>query len=378
MDGSDPKILTAKTPYPSKDTKHYMFFVCEKCLDEEPGLQNFISITGHSFKDCSYCNTANNYNKIKLNQLTAHILNCLKESYHIVKLKNIETIELLSFMEDHFPAKNENLFQSVLQSLIKEIGENYLIEKKAHINSWDNFSDYIKKESRFFFSEKASILQETMKVLKRNSLIQKIRPKKTIYRARAFVEGNRIVNDLRRMGPPQPADIINISNRMSPPGVPIFYGSFDEETALSEVSQKGREGCAYIAKFYLLREIIVIDLTLVDEPLPSFFDINEANRQKRNDLIFIKELSSKLSEPIDKDGREHTDYVPTQVLAEYIRKQKIHGIIYESGRKSAGKNIALFFSQKNCSKDSEITSSIFLKFTKKETTYNLPFKLSDD
>ena len=127
-----------------------------------------------------------------------------------------------------------------------------------------------------------------------------------------------------------------------------------------------------------MREIIIIDLTLVDEPLPSFFDIDRIKRQKRSDLIFIKELSAKLSEPISKDGREHTDYVPTQVLAEYIRKQKIHGIIYESGRKSDGQNVALFFSQKNCSKDSNISSDIFLRFIKKEETYNLPFNLSDD
>ena len=217
-----------------------------------------------------------------------------------------------------------------------------------------------------------------MKIIERNNLIQKIKPKKIIYRSRAFIEGNRIVNDLRRMGPPQPEDIVNISNRMSPPGVPIFYGSFDEETALSEISKKDHERYAYISEFYLLREITIIDLTLIDESLPSFFDIDKNKRQKRSDLIFIKELSAKLSEPINKDGREHTDYVPTQVLAEYIRKQKIHGIIYESRRKSDGKNIALFLSQKNCSTDSKISSDIFLKFIKKEKTYKLPFKLSDD
>ena len=354
-----------------------MFSVCEKCLDEEPGLQQFAVTKGDFSKACNYCRTENS-RKIELNQLADHILSCLKESYEIIESKKPGAVDLVSFMKDRFPTKDNKLFQDTQQFIRKEIGESLLVERKAPIKSWDDFSDYVKKESRFFFSERAHILKETMKIIERNNLIRKIKPKETLYRARAFIEGNRIVNDLRRMGPPEPEDIINTSNRMSPPGAPIFYGSFDRETALSEVSQKGRKGRAYVAEFCLLKEITVIDLTLTDESLPSFFDIERSKRQTRSDLIFIKELSAKLSEPINKDGREHTDYVPTQVLAEYIRKQKLHGVIYESGRRSDGKNIALFFSQKNCSKDDEKASDIFLKFIKKEKTYNLPFKLSDD
>ncbi len=91
-----------------------------------------------------------------------------------------------------------------------------MIEKML-INTWDDFSDYTKKKTRFFFSSKVKILEETMKIIENNDLIQKIKPfdKKKIYRARAFTEGNRIVYDLRRMGPPEPEDTINISNRMS-------------------------------------------------------------------------------------------------------------------------------------------------------------------
>ena len=184
------------------------------------------------------------------------------------------------------------------------------------------------------------------------------------------------MNDLRRMGPPHPEDIINTSNRMSPPGVPIFYGSFDEDTALSEISRKGWEGLAYIAEFKLVKEIKIIDLTLKkDELLPSFFDIEKPHREKRDDLIFIQELSTKLSEPIYKDGREHTDYVPTQIFAEYIKRKKIHDIIYESSVNPDGKNIALFFSHKNCLENDETNSKSYLKFIKNERTYGLPHKL---
>ena len=291
-----------------------MSLVCEKCVESDPGLQKFIATKGQFSNNCSYCNIKSNSKKIKLKLLTNHIIDCLKESYQIKKSKPNKYETLSSFLEKYFPVPVKNLLQDT-ESLIKEeIGEAYLIEKML-INTWDDFSDYTKKETRFFFSPKAEILEEAMKIIKNNDLIQKIKPfnKQKIYRARAFMEGNRIVYDLRRMGPPEPEDTINISNRMSPPGVPVFYASFDRETALSEISQKGREACAYISEFHFLKEITVIDLTLsIGKSLPSFFDIDKTEREKRSDLIFIQDLSAKLSEPIDKDGREHTDYVPTQ------------------------------------------------------------------
>ena len=36
-----------------------MFHVCEKCLEEELGLQEFIAVRGDSSKSCSYCHTKN-------------------------------------------------------------------------------------------------------------------------------------------------------------------------------------------------------------------------------------------------------------------------------------------------------------------------------
>ena len=358
-----------------------MPFVCEECVKDDLGLQRFIANEGQSSQQCNYCdNKLSDNKKIELKILTGHILNCLKEFYEINTSKQGKYETLSSFMEEYVLVE-EKLFHDI-ESLIKEeVGDSYLIEKKT-IDDWDDFSDYTKRDARFFFSTGVDILESTMSIIKNNALIQNIKPtdKKKIYRARAFKEGNRIVYDLRRMGPPEPEDTINISNRMSPPGMPVFYAAFDKETALAEISQQGRESLAYISEFHLLKEITIIDLTLAyGIPLPSFFDIDKAKRTKRKDLIFIQELSATLSEPVDKDGREHTDYVPTQILAEYIKKQKsIHGVIYESSKNPEGKNIALFFSQKNISEDTQdtINSNVYLKFIKDERDYSLPLEMS--
>lgn len=138
-----------------------------------------------------------------------------------------------------------------------------------------------------------------------------------------------------------------------------------------EVFQKTQESknCAYIGEWLILKEITIIDLTLANNsPLLSFFDINKVNRQKRKEISFIEALSFELSKPIGKDSK-HTDYVPTQVLANYIKEQGIHGIVYESSIEPSGKNIALFFTQEHCCADDQKESNIYLKFVKKEKTY---------
>ena len=354
-----------------------MHLICQKCVESDSGLKKFVITNGQEqSKNCSYCSQqAPDIKKIELKQLINHIYECLEESYTLSESKSQNTETISDFM-DYLPnpqEENNSLWEKI-QSLIKErVGNKYLIEKKELISSWDNFSDYIKKENRFFFSSRSNILGKIMKIIEGNNLRKVIKPPKKIYRARAFKEGNRILNDLRRMGPPHPKDISNISNRMSPPGVPIFYGSFDKKTALSEISQEGKERLAYVAEFQILKEITIIDLTIFkDEPLPSFFDPEKSNRNKRRDLVFIKMLCAKLSEPISKDGREHTDYVPTQIFSEYIKINGIQGIIYESSRSSECKNIALFFSHKNCSDKIETDSEIYLKFVKTNKTYSLP------
>jgi hypothetical protein len=56
-----------------------------------------------------------------------------------------------------------------------------------------------------------------------------------------------------------------------------------------------------------------------------------------------------------KDGREHIDYVPTQVVTEYFRHvfkdgdgQPVKGILYPSARQDGGVCCVLFFEADQC------------------------------
>ena len=57
------------------------------------------------------------------------------------------------------------------------------------------------------------------------------------------------------------------SNRMSPAGIPMFYGADDAETAIAETytPTPGEPATVTVAKFETARDALVVDLTVVAE-----------------------------------------------------------------------------------------------------------------
>ena len=97
-----------------------------------------------------------------------------------------------------------------------------------------------------------------------------------------------------------------------------------------------------MAKLKLLNNIQVLDLTELP-PVPSIFDIPQ--HSLREEILFLYEFVEDLLKPVAKDGKEHIDYVPTQVVSEYFRyvfEPKLQGIMYPSVKHSGGVNIAFF------------------------------------
>jgi hypothetical protein len=76
-----------------------------------------------------------------------------------------------------------------------------------------------------------------------------------------------------------------------------------------------------------------------------------SHTDERADLSFIAEFASDLSEPVDQDGREHIDYVPTQIVTEYFRRlfpSKVDGILYASCQNDGGRSCVLFVDNDGC------------------------------
>ena len=230
---------------------------------------------------------------------------------------------------------------------------------------WKRFSYLIKHHTRYLFFDSVSvgsILDESIPpsqmLVSLGTLVDdfnlfSLLPKgSTFFRTRVHDEGLSPTT-AEELGPPPRKDAIS-SNRMSPAGIPMFYGACDRDTALFETvdSTKDRKKRATVATFCNNRDLLVLDLASLPE-LPSPFD--RENRHLRRPLGFLHEFAADFSRPVARDGREYVDYVPTQVVTEFFRYRhrlpgntSIDGIIYTSSRTGANKAVVLFIGPEEC------------------------------
>lgn len=94
------------------------------------------------------------------------------------------------------------------------------------------------------------------------------------------------------------------------------------------------------------RPLEVLDLSELP-PVPSIF---AASREQRGAHQFLWEFVKSITAPVVHDGREHIEYVPTQILTEYFRERvkrgraALDGIVYPSARRPGGRCVVVFAS----------------------------------
>jgi len=109
-------------------------------------------------------------------------------------------------------------------------------------------------------------------------------------------------------------------SRMSPAGIPMFYAADDAETALAETVDppRTRVKAATIGTFETTDDCRIVDLRRLPAP-PSYFDDSPEARALQAPLGFLHGFRHDVSARIERDGRIHVEYVPTQVVCEYLR-----------------------------------------------------------
>jgi hypothetical protein len=135
-------------------------------------------------------------------------------------------------------------------------------------------------------------------------------------------------------------------SRMSPPGISHRYVSESMDTCMSEIQPNvGRE--VWIARFSVAMDIKVLDLTgLPSIKVPSIFG-RDYNSQLAWAPDFLRDFVAEIGQP-PKNNDNLLEYIPTQVLAEYIRAQGYQGIKYNSAQHLGGINYVLY-----CSPDAD-------------------------
>jgi hypothetical protein len=231
---------------------------------------------------------------------------------------------------------------------------------------WDNFAKAVKHDVRYFFLKKerskkysnneeilpSDFLKILAGIIKEIDLVKKL-PKNTLfYRARVH-KTNLKLNSAKDLGTP-PTDSAIYSNRMSPSGIPMFYGACEKLTAIIEVGHPtiNKNKMVSVGTFIAARELRLLDLSSLPK-IPSLFD--STKNHIRHYLIFLHDFVNELAKQIIKDGHEHIEYVPTQVVTEYFLKifrtedrKQLNGILYKSSLKKGGICCVLFFKNDNC------------------------------
>jgi hypothetical protein len=176
-----------------------------------------------------------------------------------------------------------------------------------------------------------------------------------VYRARHARDLDEPFTDAKTLGPPTP-ELARGASRMSSAGIPVFYGALDLETArletLAHAAAGGGEEKVRVCwgTFRTITPFRLIDLMSLP-PVPGFFSPDRANREP---IGFLRSFVEDVARPIPPDGREHSEYAPTQVVSEYFRHMyrsrdglRADGILYPSSR-TGGAACVLFVGATEC------------------------------
>jgi hypothetical protein len=231
---------------------------------------------------------------------------------------------------------------------------------------WDAFVEHVSHRSRYLFLTTgdeadtgeipvSGMLRELGAAAHEAGLVNELPEGTLLHRARTHGR-NDYPSAASELGAP-PVQYATISSRMSPNGIPMFYGARDRDTARRETAS-GSRGIAW----YLTLAIWEVGpsfriLDLVDPPaIPSVFDAER--RHLIGPLRFLHVFVDEVRKRIARDQQEHIEYVPTQIVAEYFRHlyehqtgQRVDGIAYRSAAVANGSNIVLFIVNEDCVDD---------------------------
>lgn len=347
-------------------------YVCERCVEDE-FLKQVIR-SGVTSKKCDYCGRRSRRTISSPVTLLMPVVYDTIRYFHedpdraglpwdegAFIIEPIPTQLVLLFLDFDCHA---DLFADVAQAFenadwVQAAGGHWC---SSHVHeqlrdSWHSFVHAVKHETRFHFRSMnvspvagpqelapGKVLAAIGQVVRRLKLIQTLPANTPVYRARVREDPTAWLPDLSTMGAP-PAELSR-AGRMNPPGISYFYSAMDQGTAVAEtVSSPPVE--VVLAAFTTARPITILNLCDLPD-LPSVFDAS-----RRLDYEWIKFLDgfvAEISKPVRKDGREHIDYVPSQVVCEWFalifrprgRKSRLDGLLYPSAVSSGGRNLVLF------------------------------------
>lgn len=353
--------------------------VCARCIEDD-ALAEVVARNAES-KQCDYCGRRGRKAiAAPLDAVTEHMAVCINREYcDPVEVlpwdegeyvgETFDTREML-YEAAGFEVANEHLMEDILDSFCRDLwcdrDWQVLGPAQRRFAGWEAFKEVVKHERRYTFWSMedrdegrwdpdympvGKTLEEISQSVREAGITKRLPPGKKIWRVRIHMPSERLGDEAEFATPP--LSKATQANRMSPAGVPMFYGADDFETATTETLDASTTASAMATGvcFETLIPLSLLDLAELP-PIPSFFD--DEHVEMRHSLIFLTRFARDLAEPIVRDGHEHVEYVPTQAFTEYVRwemktsdGEPIHGIRYR-GSVTGKACYVLFCGQDEC------------------------------
>lgn len=341
-------------------------WVCRHCIGDDPYLRNLVRKALTPAQTCTYCNSKRRraapvssvmdaiFRGIRYSyadDATAAVPGGIEVDYYTSEyvVDDVADSEGLEWPEQ----LKADIANALTDDAWVQAAEGHWMGSHGHevLNySWRTFSHAVKHKSRFHFrspradrsyGEEVSVdemLPFLANLVRRRRMPRRLQAGTTAYRVRI----GQHPHSLEHLGPP-PAEGTR-AGRMNPAGIPYFYLSMTEQTALAEARVAAGQ-VATVSRWALAKDLYVLDLTR-SLRAPSVF----SGRWGDHDLTqFIYDFVHAISQPVTHDGSEHIEYVPTQVLSEffaqaftYAKGRALDGIMFPSALVQGAPNLVLF------------------------------------
>ncbi|WDL94878.1 RES domain-containing protein (plasmid) [Bacillus sp. HNR-4] len=339
-------------------------FCCTNCFNNKYIIEYIESQGEHD--DCNYC-MSSNVPVIDIAIMGEFIRESLAKAYVNVTTDDIpyhlyedsaETInEVLRYSECIFSTKIDDndkceelmkdLFESSGPSYrdiaqgdidVWESGEAQIILKDSFYGlynsdfalNWERFKEVVKHGNRFFDMNGNNSRESMLSIYDCFFALMEVdlEAGSLIWRARSNSNGpfNDIKDRSLECGPP-PVNFAK-SFRMNPDGISYFYGAEDKETCIKEIRAAERDNVVF-GQFQTKRSLKLINLSTVPDITPPsiFSDDYDHNMVWAKDFLSL--FCAEISSPVDEKDAP-IEYIPTQILSEYVRSRGYDGVCYHS------------------------------------------------
>lgn len=363
-------------------------YICENCFNSEP-ISKYISEFGDSLKADFICNSCNNRSTYRLDkdEFKSKIQSIIKKhfvhdsshglissaaSYAKAEKDDISTYispkiiyTLREVCNELFKIDYEPLFYDLLSDSTNYEYRNFDsdfssdsdfedLDLDVWINmgrdwyyssiidlKWNEFCERIKNEALCGADRGFDKIEELSKLETTFFTLSSTVPLTLLYRARSAKKEETLKeinsNPAKQLGI-APAEKAK-HNRFSPEGVPYVYLSADNETIIKEIRATNEDRVA-IGKF-TIENLNLIDLRKehIDSISKDIFD-DRCSAQLLCSAKTILEFLADITKEVKRED-SHSEYIPTQLVSEYIRSLEFDGFIFDSSICS-GTNYVLF------------------------------------